>query len=192
MHNRLMIPVLALVLLTGTIAAFAQTEMPAGDNLTGLKNALESAGAPALTSAQESSIKSLITEFRNAHQPSQNAVLQNARTTYENAILSGDSTTAIAQASAIGNAQSAEMVQRETAAAAFAINVVYILRTQGGQLDALIAKMGSGGAARLLLNLVGGPGGPGRGGPGRAGGPGGPAGGGRGPAGMRPGPPPQF
>jgi hypothetical protein len=161
----------------------AQTEMPPRDNLAGLKNALEIAGAPALSSTQESSLTALIAEFRSAHKPPQNTALQTARTAYENAILSGDSATAASQAVVIGNTQSVEMVQRESDAAVFAINVVNILKTQSGQLDALISKMGSSGAVRLLMNLVGGPGGPGRGGPG---GPGGPGTGGRGPAGMRP------
>ena len=180
MHNRLLIPLLALALVSGTAATMAQTEMPARDNLAGLKNALQNAGAAALTSTQESSINSLIADFRGAHKPSPNTALQTARTAYENAILSGDQVTAAAQAQVIGNAQSAQMVQRETDAAVFAIGVVNILKTQSGQLEALIAKMGSGGAARLLLSLAGGPGGPA--GSGR----------GRGPAGMRPGPPPVF
>jgi hypothetical protein len=185
----LFIPVLALALMTGVSAAMAQTGLPARDDLAGLKNALEIAGAPALTSTQDSSLKTLIADFRNASKPSPNTALQTARAAYENAILSGDNATAASQALVIGSAQSAEMVKRESDAAIFAIHVVNILKTEGGQLEALIAKMGSSGTARLLLSLAGGPGGPGRGGPG---GPGGPGAGGRGPAGMRPGPPPVF
>jgi hypothetical protein len=191
----LLIPVLALALMTGVSAIMAQTEMPVRDNLAGLKNALEIAGALALTPTQENSIKTLITDFRSAQKPSPNTALQNARTAFENAILSGDNATAASQAAVIGNTQSAEMVKRESDAAVFAINAVNILRTQSGQLDALITKMGSSGTVRLLLSLVGGPGGPGRGGPGGPGGQGGqggPGAGGRGPAGMRPGPPPVF
>jgi len=187
--SRLLILFLALALMTGVSAVLAQTDMPARDNLAGLKNALQGAGATALTSTQESSINTLITEFRSAHKPSQNTALQTARAAYENAILSGDKATAASQATVIGSAQAAEMVQRETDAAVFAISVANILKTQSGQLDALVTKIGSSGTVRLVLNLVGGPGGPGRGGPG---GPGGPGVGGRGPAGMRPGPPPQF
>jgi len=170
----------------------AQTEMPARDDLAGLKNALAIAGASALTSTQESSITTLIAEFRSTHKPSQNTALQTARTAYENAILGSDSATAASQAVVIGNIQSAEMVKRESDAAVFAINAVNILKTQSGQLDALITQMGSSGTVRLLLGLGGGPGGPGRGGPGGPGGQGAPGAGGRGPAGLRPGPPPVF
>lgn len=181
MYKRLLI--LALTLAVGAATAMAQAGLPARDNLAGLKNALEGAGAAALTSAQESSINTLITEFRNAHKPTANSALQTARAAYENAILSGDSATAASQAAVIGNAQAAEMAQHESDVALFAIQVASILKTQGSQLDALISKLGSGKAVRLLLGLAGGPGGFGPGGPGR---------GGPGPQGMRRGAPPEF
>jgi hypothetical protein len=183
---------LVLALIAGTAAVLAQTTLPTRDDLAGLKNALQNAGAPALTSEQENTINTLIGNFRSAHKPSQNSALQTARTAYENAILAADSATAVSQAQVIGNVQAAEIVKRESDAAIFAINAVQILKTQSGQLDALITKMDSSGTARLLLSLVAGPSGPGRGGPGGPGGQRGPGAGGRGPAGMRPGPPPIF
>jgi hypothetical protein len=186
--GRLLKLVLALVSISGTVVVIAQTDVPARDDLVMLKSALQDAGAASLTSAREANINTLMREFRSVHQPSPNEAIQSARSAYENAILSGDSATASAQAQFIGNAQAEDMVKRESDAAVLTINVVNILKTQCGQLEALTAKLGTGGTARLLLNLAGGlGGGPGRG-PGRGGfGPGGP-----GPQGMRSGPPPTF
>jgi hypothetical protein len=186
--GRLLKPVLALALISGTVVVMAQTNAPARDDLAMLKVALQDAGAAPLTSAQEANINTLIADFRSAHRPSPNAAIQSARSAYETAILGGDSATASAQAQAIGNGQAADMVQRESDVAEFAINVVNILKTQSGQLEALTAKLGASGTVRLLLNLAGGPGG----GPGRGPGRGGLRFGGPAPQGMRSGPPPRF
>lgn len=173
MKKEFCIPLLlASVLLLGIMGTFtlapAQSDMQAPDPLAGLKNALQNAGATALTSEQESSINALITTFRSTHQPSQNTAVQNAQSAYETAILNGDSATAASQAAIIANAQSADMAQRQADAAVFAIGFINILKTESGQVDALIAKLGSSGFVRMVLSLVGGPGG----GPGGPGGPG--------------------
>jgi hypothetical protein len=158
----LLMPVLALGFLSASKVSLAQPAMPALDELARLKNALQAAGASALTPDQESSIQTLIAEFRDAHpKPVPNTALQNARRAYEDAILNGDNATAAAQALIIGNAGAAETVQRETDAADFAIKLIAILRTGSGQADALIAQMGTGGLVRLALSFAGGPGGPG-------------------------------
>ncbi len=176
--SRLLIPVLTLGLISGITISAAQQDVPPMDALAPLKAALQAAGASALTSAQESSIQTLITQFRNAHQkPAPNTDIQNARTAYEKAILNGDNATAATQAGIIGNAQAADMVQRETDSASFAIGVIAILKTESGQVDALIAQVGTSGFVRMVLGLAGGrpggfgprPGGPGPGfGPGPA------------------------
>jgi len=179
--SRLLIPALALGLMSGAAVSMAQPDMPPMDTLAPLKAALDDAGASALSSTQESSINALITEFRNAHQkPAQNTDIQHARMAYENAILNGDSATAETQAGIIGAAQAADMVQRETDTAAFAINVLAALKTGSGQIDALTGQLGKSGFVQLILSLAGGPG--------RAGGPGGPPRGG-GPRFGRGGPP---
>lgn len=139
--------------------AMAQPARPPMNPLASLKSALESSGAAALTSAQESSIQTLLTEFRNNHlREEPNASLQGARTAYEEAILGGDSGAAAAQAVVIAIAQSEQMVQRESDLADFAINMVAILKTGDGQLAALTTQLGTSGAVRLLTSLAGGPG----------------------------------
>ena len=169
------IPLLAMGLMSGVPFGLAQPEMPQMEPLAFLKDALQTAGASALTSVQESDIQALITEFRNSHQkPVQNIAVENARVAYENAILSGDNSAAASQAAVLGNAQASEMVQRETDAAVFAINVIAILKTGSGQVDALVAQMGTSGFIRLIQGLAGGPRGFGPSGGGR--GPRGPAG----------------
>ncbi len=157
---RLMLSILALGFLSGCTLALAQSEPPSFDPLTRLKNELQNAGASALTSAQESSINALLTEFRSAHQkPSPSAAVQTAQAAYEDAIINGDSATAAAQAAILGNAQAAEMAQRQSDTAVLAIGILNVLRTESGQLAALITKMGSSGVVRLVLSLAGGRGG---------------------------------
>jgi|WetSurMetagenome_2_1015567.scaffolds.fasta_scaffold169744_1 hypothetical protein len=171
-----------LILASSAMTVLAQPERPAFDPLAGLKNALQNAGASALTSAQESSIVALLQAYRSSHKkPAQNAAVQAARTAYEDAILNGDNAAAASQAVILGNAQASEMAQRDTDTAALAISILDVLKTESGQTAALISKMGSNAFVRLLLNLAGGP----RGGGPR---PGGPPPDGAGPAG----PPPEF
>jgi hypothetical protein len=168
--SHLLVSILLIGLISGFAVAQAQPARPAMDPATVLKNALQSAGAAALTSAQESSIKALVEQYRITRpKPSENTAVQSARTAYETAILNGDSATAVSQAAILGNAQASETAQRESDAAVFAIGVLNILKTGSGQVDALITRMGSSGLVRLLLNLAGGPRGfgPGPGGPGR-------------------------
>jgi hypothetical protein len=166
---RTLMLVLTLGLIGGAVSAFAQSGMPPMDNLAQLKNALKTAGVSALTSAQESSIQALITAFRDAHKPSPNTAGQDARAAYENAILNGDNATADAQAAILANAQTADRAQRDKDAAAFAINVIAILKTNAGQVEGLVSNMGASRFVKLALGLAGG--GPGGFGP-RGGGPG--------------------
>jgi hypothetical protein len=160
------IALLALGFTSAIPIASAQRDMSRMNPLAPLKNALNTAGAPGLTAEQESRIQELLKEFRDAHRgPIQNEDIPNARTAYEDAILNGDSAAAAAQARVLGNAQAAEMVQRESDAADFAINVINILRADPGQADAVIAQIGERDFVRMILRLVGGPVGPGGPGP---------------------------
>ncbi len=168
-----------LALAIGVASAMAQPQqrppMPPPDGVAQLNEALAAAGAPALAPAQESALRALIGEFRGAGPKAPDAALAAARAAYENAILNGDAAAAANQARIIANAQAADMLERETDAALFAINALTILKADAAQYGALIAKLGENGLLRLVLNLAGG--GPG-GGPGRGarGGPGGPGG----------------
>jgi len=167
--SRFLIPVLALGLMSGLPLCFAQPEMPPMDGLSFLKDALLAAGASALTSEQESSIKARITEFTESRQkPAQNTAVRDARAAYESAILNEDIAAATTQAQVIGNAQANEVVQREIDVAAFAIDVIGILKTGSGQVEALVSKTGANQFVRLILSTAGSPRGfgPPRGGPG--------------------------
>lgn len=182
----LLIPILVFGLMIGIRQGMSQGQQqpPMPPPVTQLNNALQAAGASALSSAQEESILALIKAFRDAHQPQPNAAVQSARAAYESAILNGDSATAASQAQIIAGAQTADILQRETAAAVFAINVLSILKTDSAQFSALKTTLGERGLVRLVLDLEGRPGGgPGQG---RGRGPGGSPGGGprgRGPGG---------
>jgi hypothetical protein len=172
--------IFALALTIGALSAMAQSPKPPPmqppDALAQLKEALQASGASALSSTQEAAIQALIKEFREAHKNAPDASLQSARAAYESAILSGDSAAILKQAQIIADAQTAGLVQREIDTAAFAINMLNILKADSTQFNVLIAKLGENGLVRLVLNLAGGQGGGLRGGPGGFGGPGGPGG----------------
>ena len=159
----------ALVVLSLAITAAGQEQnRRTRDPLGRLKNALQEANATALTSAQETSLTALITNFQTAREtrPTPSTAEQNARTAFDTAILNQDSAGAAAQAAIIATEQGVNSIQRQKDLANFGIEVVKILRTGGDQVNPLITRFGSSGAARLILSLAGGPGfGPGRPGP---------------------------
>jgi hypothetical protein len=156
---------LTAMLLFASEATVCLAQMQTMDVLAPLKDALQKAGAAALTSTQETSIKALIDDFRNAHQASApSTTMQAALATYENAILNSDRSTAALEAKAIAAAQADEMATRETESATLAINILGYLNST--QVNALITQQGKSGLVRLLLGLAGGTrGGPGPGGP---------------------------
>jgi hypothetical protein len=138
------------------------------DPLGRLKDALQEASATALTSAQETSLTTLITNFQTAHEtrPTPSTAEQNARAAYDTAILNQDSAGAAAQAAIIATEQGVNSLQRQKDLANFGIEVVKVLRSGGDLVAPLITRFGSNGAARLILSLAGGPGfGPGGPGP---------------------------
>ena len=142
-----------------SVTSWAQTRIPR-DPLAHLKNALQEAGAPALTSAQETALDALITAFRSAHQtpPTPGTAVQSARAAYDNAILNQDNAGAAAQAAIIANDQAANSLQRQTELANFGIEVIKVLKSSGDQVTPLVTRFGTGGAVRLVLSLAGGPG----------------------------------
>jgi hypothetical protein len=162
----LVVPLALLGLIVASATGVAQTGTI--DHLARLKGALQDAGAPELSSAQETTLNALITSFRTAHQPVADTAVETARNAYRDAILNGSSAAAVTQAQIIANAEATRTLQVQTDAAVFGINVLNVLKTNGSQVSALTGKFGTSGLVRLVLSLAGGPGGPGM----RGGGPG--------------------
>ncbi len=127
-----------------------------------LKNALQNAGAVALSSDQETKISTLITNFRAANQPAApSADVQAARLKYDDAILAGQTAVASAQIPILVANQTSQASSRLMSDAAFAMAVVQVLTPD--QVSTLVNRMGSGGVVRMVESLAGGPGGMGRG-----------------------------
>ena len=125
--------------------------------LARLRNALQQAGAPALTTDEETQIKTLVTNFRTANKPeAPSTALQSAHREYDNAILNGDSPAATAQATIIVNNQTANALARMKARANFGIAVIKLLR-DNKQADLLLKWMGSNGLVQLAMSLIEGP-----------------------------------
>jgi hypothetical protein len=143
--------------------ANAATEgQPNPDLLSPLKNALQAAGAPELTTDQETSIKNLIANFRAASRPvPPDGNAQADRLKYDEAILTGDTAAVSAQISKMANHQFSQISARMNAEAAFTMAVAQVLTAD--QVNLLQKRMGSGGIVGMLQSLAGGPGGPGRG-----------------------------
>ncbi|HKQ73757.1 MAG TPA: hypothetical protein VJ810_08535 [Blastocatellia bacterium] len=158
MRLRFKIVIAAVLLLcataSGVITAMAK-QKPQRDPLGFLKRAISEAGAPALTSDQETQLNSLIASFRNARPDGPDEALKEAHTAYNNAILAGDLASAQAQATIIAN-RSAELSNtRLQAHAKFQIDLLNTLKS-GGQLDPLKQKFGDR-LSGIIGSLDGGP-----------------------------------
>jgi len=151
---RLLIPVLVVGLMSSAVLVLAQQDRPPVDELAPLKDAIQLAGVSPLTPAQESSILALIETFKNTHTPSPSTAAQDARTIYENAILYGDTATAENQGEIIWKNREAEIIQHEKDAAIFAINVISILRTNLGQVEGMILRIGGSRLVKVAISLV--------------------------------------
>ncbi|MBS1810324.1 MAG: hypothetical protein JST84_19330 [Acidobacteria bacterium] len=155
-----------------TNISFAQ-QRPTRDPLGFLKRALTEAGAPALTTDQETQITTLITAYKAAQPDEPSQALIDARTAMGAAILAGDLTTAQTQAGIISGLIAAENNVRLLALAKFGAEVIVILKN-GGQLEYLVQKLSSERVVGLIESLAGRGGfggglggGAGHGGPGR-------------------------
>jgi hypothetical protein len=156
----------AAVVSLSAIAALAQTQRPAFDPLRGLKHALETASAPALSSQQEEQLKTLVQQFRDSRKSKEpDATLGAARKAYQEAILAGDAATANAQAQTIANLAAAHSSENLKAEAGFAIQALTVIKGNQPQYDALVQKYGNSGVTQLVSGIAGGGrfGGPGRG-----------------------------
>jgi Spy/CpxP family protein refolding chaperone len=131
------------------------------DPLGRLTQALSDAGATALTTAQETALKTLITDFQTANQ----ATPSSTRLAYESYILAGQADQAIALIPALQQEQAVQALARTQAEITFAVSVVKALSPS--QLSLLQQDLGTDELVRLIQSLAGGPGHPG-------GGPGGP------------------
>ena len=148
----------------------AQPARLAPEPLRGLKHALETAGAPALSSQQEEQLKTLIQQFhdsRKAQTPDPG--FGEARKAYDAAILSGDVAAATAAAQTLSNLMATHSAENLKAEAGFQIQALAVIKSNQQQYDALVQKFGNSGLVRLLGGLAVGP-------FGRPGGPSGPSG----------------
>jgi hypothetical protein len=128
------------------------------DLLFPLKNALQAAGAAALSSDQETYINGLISDFRAANKPAPpSADIPAARIALDDAILGQNSGVAGSAIKTITNDQAAQIYTNMINTAAFAISVVKELTSD--QINLLQKRMGTGGLVRLIESLAAGPGG---------------------------------
>src|SRR5262245_36016959 len=137
---------------TFTLAQRGQPHNP----LEILKHALSEAGAPALTSDQETQLTTLITDFRNALPSEPDAALKAAHTAYDAAILAGDLAAAQQQVAIIPSRTPELNSARLQALATLQIEVLAVLKS-GGQFEALKKKFGDDRVVGLLGPLGGPP-----------------------------------
>jgi Spy/CpxP family protein refolding chaperone len=154
-----------IVLLLCAIASSATVALAQRDQqrdpLGFLKRVITEAGAPALTSQQETQLNDLINNFRQGQPDSPDQALQAARTAYHSAILAGDLAAAQAQAQIIANRTAEHASARLQAEAKFDTDVLAVLKS-GGQLEALRQKLSDDRLLGLISSLAGPPFGGGR------------------------------
>ena len=119
-----------------------------------LSRALADAGAPALTTAEETQLSALVASYQAALPAQPDAALEAARTAYRDAILAGDLTTADAQAAIIANRTAALTNATLQASAQFEIGVLSVLNGNG-QLTALNTRFGTDRVLEIVDSLTG-------------------------------------
>ena len=125
------------------------------DPLAFLKQALNKAGAAALTSDQETALNSLITNFRSANQPTsdQTTQLQAAREAYATAILAKNSGAAATAADSLAGLLAIRQRAMLEAEAGFQVQALSDLSND--QVSALVNSIGNNGVLRVLQSLIG-------------------------------------
>lgn len=172
MKQLMKVAMLLSVLVMGSLLALAQgpqgghangsADRISRDPLNGLKRAITTAGAPALTAQQETDIKALITAYRDALPDEEDAALAAAKDAYDAALAAGNLTAAQTAAGQIAARQAVLSAQALTDRAKFVIAVLANLRT-GSQLPLLIEKFTAERVVEMVQGLVhGGGGGRGR------------------------------
>ena len=151
--------VVLLILCLGAVSlAWAQMNRLAGQGnpLTRLQRAIQKSGAPALTTDQQTALKTLVQTYRSAQRSTGLiSAVQSARQNLENAVLSGDQTSATSAADALASAITANVPRRLEALAIFEVQALAILQPQA---SALKQELGNSGFVALLESLAGGPG----------------------------------
>lgn len=138
-----------------TNLALASTQQKAArDPLGSLKRALTEAGAPALTTDQETQITAAVTAFRAAQPDEPSEALQSAKAAFDAAILAGDLAEAQKQAGIISGLIAANNNAHFLALAKFATDVRTIL-SNGGQLTYLTQKFAAERVVGIIESLVG-------------------------------------
>jgi hypothetical protein len=140
-----------LVLVTASTCVNAQGRP--SDPLASLKRSITLAGAPALSTTQETALNSLITEFKNAQPDEADEVLETAREAYDAAIIAGDLSAAQVQITIITTRTAQIQDGRMQEQAKFGIAVLAVLKS-GGQYDLLVTKFGSDRVLSLVLQLA--------------------------------------
>jgi hypothetical protein len=164
--NRIRLPLMAALVfcLAAALSIAVLAQGPPGqrgpaqppDPMRQLNNALQQAGAPALTADQAKQILSLVENFRTSTRPAPpSGAVQQARVSYESAILNGDLAAATAQIPTLVGEQTGNAPARMQGEAALAINILQVLRTNGDQLALLQKSMNGNRLVRLLLSFAG-------------------------------------
>ena len=149
------VAVIALCALTGYSAvARADQNQQSSDPFRFLSRALSEAGAPALTTAEETALNTLITAYENALPDEPDTALEAARTAYRDAILAGNLAAATTQATIIANRTAALTSARLVARAQFEIGVLAVLNSNG-QLTLLNTRFGTDRVLEIVDSLVG-------------------------------------
>ena len=167
--GKVVIEALLLLILIAVVTTYASVSQDRQrDPLGRLKHAISEAGAPALTSDQETQLTNLINSLKQTRPQEPDDALKAAHEAYRAAILACDLAAAQAQATIIANRSTAITSARLQANAKFEIDVLAVLKG-GGQLDPLKQKLGDERLLGLIGSLAGGPFGAGRPGFGPAG-----------------------
>jgi hypothetical protein len=125
------------------------------DPFTSLKRAITQAGAPALSTTQETALTALVSEFKAAlPDEGDDDTLETAREAYDAAIIAGDLAAAQVQITIITTRMAQLQDARMQAQARYAIAALTVLKS-GGQYDPLVAKYGSDRAVSLVMQLIG-------------------------------------
>lgn len=124
------------------------------DPLGFLKRALTDAGAPALTTDQETQITAAVTAFRAAQPDEPSQALLDAKAAFDAAVLAGNLAAAQTQAGIISGLIAAENNARLLALAKFATDVRTIL-SNGGQLAYLTQKYDAQRVVGIIESLAG-------------------------------------
>jgi Spy/CpxP family protein refolding chaperone len=138
----------------GRRMAMMQGSQTTRDSLVTLRNALNQAGATALSSAQEQQLKDLISTFRSERKSqSPDTVLKSAKKNYDEAILSGNVANATTAADQLAKAVSDRSLKSFEARATFLAKAYAVL--QSDQVSALESSVGKDGVLKALRSLIG-------------------------------------